>query len=81
MDQQFKLAIALTSNKFKFAINGVSFSSFNYRNQNQLDILNGFKIVNALGLHLEVTSVDHMNIGSNECDSFETYSHPDVQLF
>ncbi|XP_058811288.1 32 kDa beta-galactoside-binding lectin lec-3-like isoform X2 [Topomyia yanbarensis] len=81
LDQQFKLAIALTENEFKFAVNGSVFESYVYRSANQLDTLNGFKIQCSNGMQLEVTSVDHMNMGVPDCEGFESYSHPEVEIF
>ncbi|GAB0099225.1 Galectin [Sergentomyia squamirostris] len=80
IDQQFKLAFAFTSSEFRFAINGDLFGQFSYRSANVLDVMNGFKISVGNGLQLEVTGVDHMNMGSPDCEGFETYSHPDVAI-
>lgn len=80
IDEQFKLAIGFTETEFKFAVNGTIFGSFEYRSPNQLDKLNGLKIAGGNGLHMEVTSVDHINSGSVDCEGFETYSHPDVHM-
>ncbi|XP_053681766.1 32 kDa beta-galactoside-binding lectin lec-3-like [Sabethes cyaneus] len=81
LDQQFKLAIGMTENEFKFAVNGSYFESYAYRNINQLDILNGFKVQCSNGMQLEVTNVDHMNMGVPDCEGFESYSHPEVEIF
>lgn len=70
------MAIGFTENEFKFAVNGNFFGTFEYRSTNQLDKLNGLKISGANGLHMEITSVDHMNVGFIDCDGFETYSQP-----
>lgn len=32
------------------------------------------------GLYLEVTSVDHIQMDSNDCNGFEHYSEPDVEI-
>jgi hypothetical protein len=80
MDQQFKLAIALTDNEFRFAVNGEFFTTFTYRTDRLLDIMNGFKISCGNGLQLEVTGVDHLNMGQPDCEGFETYSDPEIQL-
>uniref|UniRef100_A0A1L8DQD9 Galectin n=1 Tax=Nyssomyia neivai TaxID=330878 RepID=A0A1L8DQD9_9DIPT len=80
IDQQFKLAIAFTMDDFRFAVNGNYFGKFTYRSTNVLDHLNGFKISVGNGLQLEITGVDHMNMGIPNCDGFEAYSHPDVLI-
>jgi Galactoside-binding lectin len=80
MDQQFKLAIALTNNEFRFAVNGQIFTVFKYRSERLLDVMNGFKVSCGNGLQLEVTGVDHMNMGQPECEGFETYSDPEIHL-
>uniref|UniRef100_A0A1Q3FNQ5 Galectin n=1 Tax=Culex tarsalis TaxID=7177 RepID=A0A1Q3FNQ5_CULTA len=81
LDQQFKLAIALTESEFKFAVNGSVFESYAYRNANLLNVLNGFKVQCANGMQLEITNVDHMNMGVSDCEGFESYSHPEVEIF
>ncbi|XP_055523921.1 32 kDa beta-galactoside-binding lectin lec-3-like isoform X2 [Wyeomyia smithii] len=81
LDQQFKLAIAMTENEFKFAVNGSLFESYAYRSINQLDVLNGFKVQCSNGMQLEITNVDHMNMGVPDCEGFESYSHPEVEIF
>lgn len=81
IDQQFKLAIAMTPSCFKFAVDGTYFCSFNYRTPNQLDCLNGFKLLSYNGLTVQVTTVDHLNTGNPDCEDFESYSHPDVDIF
>ncbi|XP_055617698.1 32 kDa beta-galactoside-binding lectin lec-3 [Toxorhynchites rutilus septentrionalis] len=78
LDQQFKLAIGLTESEFKFSVNGSVFGAYAYRNVNQLNILNGFKVQCTNGMQLEVTNVDHINIGVPDCEGFESYSHPEV---
>lgn len=77
LEQQFKLAIALTPKEFRFAVDGVYFASFAYRSGHGVDKLNGFKMGTSHGLYLEITSVDHMQMDSSDCDGFEEYSHPD----
>ncbi|KAL9694866.1 hypothetical protein quinque_014151 [Culex quinquefasciatus] len=81
LDQQFKLAIALTESEFKFAVNGSVFESYAYRNANLLNVLNGFKVQCSNGMQLEITNVDHMNMGVPDCEGFESYSHPEVEIF
>uniref|UniRef100_A0A1B0CFH5 Galectin n=1 Tax=Lutzomyia longipalpis TaxID=7200 RepID=A0A1B0CFH5_LUTLO len=78
IDQQFKLAIGFTPSEFRFAVNGNYFGKFTYRSSNLLDRLNGFKVSVGNGLQLEITSVDHMNMGILDCSGFEEYSRPDV---
>lgn len=80
IDQQFKLAIALTPKEFRFAVDGVYFTSFAYRSGHGIDKLNGFKVGTSNGLYLEITSVDHLQMDSSNCDGFEEYSHPDYDL-
>lgn len=74
------MAIAFTETEFRFAVNGFDFGLFTYRSKNQLNLLNGLKIVGSYGLNVEVTGVDHLETGFVECDGFETYSHPDIPL-
>ncbi|XP_049287736.1 uncharacterized protein LOC125766115 isoform X1 [Anopheles funestus] len=80
IDQQFKLAIGLAEQEFKFAINGSKFETYTYKNNRQLDVLNGFRIECTNGLQLEVTAVDHYYSGVPNCDGFEEYSDPDVDI-
>lgn len=80
IDQQFKLAIGFTETAFKFAVNGKFFAQFNYREQNVLPNLNGLKLVCGNGMEIEISSVDHLNMGVDDCEGFESYSDPDVQL-
>lgn len=83
-DQQFKLAIAMSTTSFLVAVDGKRFCTYRYRGDkvaNQLNILNGFKLFCVDGLRLEVTCVDHIYSGSTSCVDFEGYSSPDVELF
>lgn len=80
IEQQFKLAIALTPKEFRFAVDGVHFGSFAYRSGHGIDKLNGFKMGTSHGLYLEITSVDHFQTDSSDCDGFEEYSHPDCDM-
>uniref|UniRef100_A0A336LTS2 Galectin n=1 Tax=Culicoides sonorensis TaxID=179676 RepID=A0A336LTS2_CULSO len=80
-DQQFKLAIALSTTHFLIAIDGRRFCMYKYRTQNQFDSLNGFKIYCLDQLRLEVATVDHIYTGSPSCQEFETFSNPDLQLY
>lgn len=80
LDQQFKLAIALTPKEFLFAVDGVFFASFAYRSGHGIEKLNGFKMGTNYGMYLEITSVDHVQMESSDCDGFEEYSHPDFEI-
>ncbi|XP_041764415.1 uncharacterized protein LOC121589509 [Anopheles merus] len=80
IDQQFKLAIGLAEQEFRFAINGSRFETYAYRAPRQLDVLNGFRIECTGGLQLEVTAVDHYYSGVPSCAGFEEYSDPDVDI-
>uniref|UniRef100_A0A182Q817 Galectin n=1 Tax=Anopheles farauti TaxID=69004 RepID=A0A182Q817_9DIPT len=80
IDQQFKLAIGLAEQEFKFAVNGSRFETYTYKTHRQLDVLNGFRIECQNGLQLEVTAVDHYYSGLPDCAGFEEYSHPDVDI-
>lgn len=80
MEQQFKIAIALTPKEFRFAVDGVYFTSFPYRFGHGIDKLNGFKMGTNHGLYLEITSVDHLQMDSSDCDGFEEYSNPDSDI-
>lgn len=81
IDEQFKLAIAFGAHEFKFAVNGNPFGKFDYRSAQQLTKLNGLKIMAARGMHLEITGVDHVQTGEPDCGDWQTFSHPDVQIF
>lgn len=78
LNQQFKLAIAMTPNEFRLAIDGEFFTSFIYRSSYGINKINGFKMATEDGMFLEVTSVDHFKLDSHECEHFEQYSHPDI---
>lgn len=81
IDQQFRLAIGISDNAFKLAINGNYFASYAFKTSNVLDHLNGFKTYSNKGLQLEISSVDHIHTGSADCAGFENYSHPDVAIY
>lgn len=74
INEQFKLVFGFTESQFKFAVNGRYSGAYNYRTPNQLDALNGFQISCSTGMIIEVTSVDHYNMGDSECNEFELYS-------
>lgn len=74
---QFKLAIAFARHEFKFAVNGIPFETFRYRSRNQLNCLNGMKVVGSYGMHVEVTSVEYVQTETHECHGYEMFSHPD----
>lgn len=80
IDEQFKLAIAMTTTDFLFAINGRFFGSFKYRNYDVFEKMNGFKMYTKLGLQLEITSVDHVIMTKLNCREFEQYSRPEVDI-
>lgn len=80
LEQQFKLAIALTPKEFRFAVDGVFFSSFVYRSECGIDKLNGFKMGTSYGMYLEITSVDHLQMDTKDCEGFEDYSHPETDI-
>lgn len=79
-DQQFRLAIGFTEKSFVFAVNGKHFTSFGYRSSDLLDMLNGFKIKGIHGMYVQVSSVDHLQIGNADCDGFEAYSDPNYVI-
>lgn len=81
IDQQFKLAIALSDKDFRFAIDGQFYSTFAFRPPTVLDKLNGFKISTSYGMFIEITSVDHLTLDSDDCDDFASYSNPDVIIY
>lgn len=82
IDQQFKLAIAMTDNEFKIAVNGNQFTTYAYKaGSHVLNLLNGFKTYSNKGLQLEISSVDHIHMGQADCDGYEAYSHPDVAIY
>lgn len=80
-DQQFKLAFAFSTSHFLVAVDGKRFCSYKYRTQDQLDVLNGLKLLCVDGLRLEVTGIDHIYSGSPSCVDFETYCNPDMELY
>lgn len=54
--------------------------SYSYRTHNSfLSNLSGIKIVTH-GMQLEVQGVDHLNMGTSDCEGFEDYSNPDILL-
>lgn len=83
IDQEFKLAIAMTHNEFKFAVNGRYFGSYTFKTGGGsiLEQINGFKTYSNKGLQLEISSVDHIHMGISDCDGFEEYSHPDLSIY
>jgi hypothetical protein len=61
------------------AVDGDIIHNYSYRTSNHfLKELSGIKIVTERGMQLEVQGVDHLNMGSSDCEGFEQYSHPDV---
>lgn len=80
LDQQFRMAIAFTPKDLRIAIDGSFFSSFNHRSQTKIEKINGFKMGTSHGMYMEVTSVDHLEMNSDDCDGFEHYSHSDVDI-
>lgn len=80
IDEQFKLAIAIGTNEFKFAVNGQLFATFAYRSANLLERLNGMQIVAGNGMHMEVTGVDHMHTGDVECGDFQKFTDPGMNV-
>lgn len=81
MEQMFKMAIGITETSFEVAVDGEKLFSFPYRYSNAfLDTLMGLKFIGENGLTLEVQGIDHMNMGMSDCDGYESYSHPDVQI-
>lgn len=62
------------------AVNGKLCCRYQYRSENLFETLTGIKFTTEKGMQIEVTGVDHMNMGMTDCEGFETYSHPDVKL-
>lgn len=81
LEQQFKIAIAMTPKEFRIAIDGVYFTSFAYRSGYGISKMNGLKMSASYGMYLEITSVDHLQMDSSDCDGFEEYSEPDCDIF
>lgn len=81
MEQQFKLAIAMTPKDFRFAVDGFPFVSFIHRSEHGIDKLNGFKMGTSYGMYMEITAVDHIQLDSSDCDGFEDFSHPDIDIY
>lgn len=80
IDQQFKLAIGITETSFKFGVNGEFFTEFFFRSPNVRERMNGFTVAGGNGMKLDIRSVDHMNMGIMDCEGFESYSDPNVEL-
>lgn len=80
LEQQFKLAIAMTPRDFRLAVDGAYFTSFNHRSEYGIDKLNGLKMGTLYGMYLEINSIDHLQMGSSDCNGFEEYSHPDNEI-
>lgn len=81
VDQMFKMAIAFTETSFNVAVDGERLFSYAYRQNNSfLDTLTGIKFSNSSGMNLEIQGIDHMSGGASDCEGFESYSHPDVQI-
>lgn len=80
VNEQFKLAIGLSERAFLFAVNGRYFGAFKYRSHDVLDHMNGFRMFGKQGMQLEITSVDHIIMGTFDCDGFENYSRPECDI-
>ena len=81
IDQMFKMAIAITETSFAVAIDGERLFTYGYRQSNSfLDTLTGIKFQHSSGLQLEIQGIDHLSGGATDCEGFESYSHPDVQI-
>lgn len=81
IDQMFKMALAITDKSINVAVDGERLFSYAYRYSNSLlETLMGIKFGTANGTHIEVQGIDHLNMGSSDCEGFETYSHPDDQI-
>lgn len=74
------MAIAFTPKDLRIAIDGSFFSLFNHRSKTKIEKINGFKMSTSYGMYMEVTSVDHLEMGTDDCDGFEHYSDPDVDI-
>lgn len=71
----------MTPKEFRFAVDGVYYSSFMHRSEHGIDKLNGFKMGTSFGMYMELTSVDHVEMDSIECEGFEEYSNPDADIY
>lgn len=81
LEQLFKLAVAITDTSFIIAVDGEIIMNYAFRYTNSfLNNLGGIKITSEKGMQLEVQGVDHLNMGVSDCEGFEQYSHPDVQI-
>lgn len=80
INQPFKIGIAICQNEFKIAVNGQKLLSLSYdsivleQGQSLWDILTGFKIKTAMDLNVQVTQVEHIQMGDSNCNGFENYS-------
>ncbi|CRK92982.1 CLUMA_CG006589, isoform A [Clunio marinus] len=82
IDQMFKMAIGFTETAYVVAVNGERLFTYDYRFSNSfLDTLMSFRVQTSNGMQVEVQGIDHMDMGMSDCEGFETFSHPDVQIF
>lgn len=66
----------MTPTMFRFAVDSAQFATFAHRTPYGIDRLNGFKMyINSAKLMcVDVKSVDHLQMDSTDCDSYEKYS-------
>lgn len=81
LNEQFTMAIAMTGREFLVAVNGAEYCAFPYKVKDQLRHLGGLKIYGTHGGRVEVTAVDHITDGPADCEQYEQYSWPTVQIF
>lgn len=70
----------MTPKEFRFAVDGIHFTSFIHRSDHGIDKVNGFKMGTSFGMYMEITSVDHVQMDSSDCEGFEDYCRPDVDV-
>lgn len=68
------MAIGFCQNEFKIAVNGKPFATLKYKSNNQLNCLDGFRILGLNGTHVQVTTCDHYDLRDEDCNGFESYS-------
>lgn len=81
LNQPFKIAFGFTDRgDLKIAVNGQPLMRFQLDHieledgESLWNIMTGFQIKAALGLILQVTSVEHIQASGGGCDGFESYS-------
>lgn len=88
MNKEFQMAIAITTNSFKVAVDGRHLLTYDfktifkssvrrlYNNQDPIfESLTGFKIFAENGMRLFVSRVSHFHL-EDDCAMYENFTHP-----